>query len=437
MANDDGVALYRGTRSYIDSLVDLAADQGVYVSAPLSGKIVLSAKQTKGNSVIPASLLLGDRRYIASPKEPLTPGRYESLQSGLYAEYTANMVSANSVRCSVAGIFVNVDNENVPWRLYSRLSTSANSGAAVIDNGIFNQQKEFLLTFDIALEQRQYFFEVKLSAQTIAIPIDLSSFWADGGSLRITEIYPKGGTAAAGQPEWFELLNVSPAEINLNGWMFGNTKDSAAIAAADFMLAPGDYLVVCKDSAAMRAKYRSIRNLVKPARWHTLNSYNDTLCVWSPRGIAVDTAAYRSAWFKGWTAQSLERVSGGKSGADSASWVLCDRPTPGGPGNANLWRAVSSPSIDIGPIPFSPNGDGVDDLLSIRMKAPPDYRVKIRIFAFDGKLLKTFTDEREAIYWNGTTDGGRPAAPGMIYVIAEFTSGGAKRVIRKKGVLWR
>jgi hypothetical protein len=255
--------------------------------------------------------------------------------------------------------------------------------------------------------------------------------------LRITEIYPKGGSAAAGQPEWFELLNVSPAEVNLNGWMFGNSKDTVAVAASDLFLPPGDYLVICKDSAAMRAKYRSIRNLVRPPRWHTLNSYNDTLCVWSPRGIEVDMAAYRSAWFVKWTTQSLERVSGGKGGADSASWVLCDRPTPGGPGSADLWRAVSSPSVDIGPIPFSPDGDGADDMLAIRIKAPPNHRVKIRIFSFDGKLLKTFTDEREVIYWNGTADSGRPAAPGAIYVVAEFTSGGIKRVIRKKGVLWR
>jgi hypothetical protein len=255
--------------------------------------------------------------------------------------------------------------------------------------------------------------------------------------LRITEIYPKGGSVAAGQPEWFELLNISPAEVNLNGWMFGNSKDTVAITASDLFLPPGDYLVVCKDSVAMRAKYRSIRNLARPPRWHTLNSYNDTLCVWSPRGIWADMAAYRSAWFAKWATQSLERVSGGKGGADSASWVLCDRPTPGGPGNADLWRAVLSPSVDIGPIPFSPNGDGTDDVLAIRIKAPPNHRVKIRIFAFDGKLLKTFTDEREVIYWNGVTDGGRPAAPGAIYVVAEFTSGGVKRAIRKKGVVWR
>jgi flagellar hook assembly protein FlgD len=84
-----------------------------------------------------------------------------------------------------------------------------------------------------------------------------------------------------------------------------------------------------------------------------------------------------------------------------------------------------------------PNGKGVDDILSIRIKAPPSCRVKIKIFAFNGKLLKTFTGENELTMWNGTTDKGAPAAPGPIYVVAEFTTGGKREIVRKNGILWR
>jgi hypothetical protein len=436
LANDDGVALYRGTRARIDSLVDIAADPGIHISAPLSGKILLSQRQPKGISVVPVSLLLGEKRYIVSPREPLTPGRIDSFQNGLYVEHTAAMVS-EAVRCSIAGIFVARESENVPWRLYSRLSAGGNT--VEIGSGVFGRERQFLLTFDIAPEQRQYYFEVRIDGQAVTFPIDLSSFWAAGGTLLITEVYPKGGTAAAaGQPEWFELKNVSSAEVNLNGWMFGNSKDTSIIVSTDFILPPGGYFVAAKDSAAMRARYRGIQYMVRPARWHTLNSFNDTLSVWSPHGIEVDRIAYRSAWFTGWTNQSLERVFAGHGGTDSSSWVLCERPTPGFPGGASEWRAVSAPSLDIGPIPFTPNGDGVDDALSIRMKIPPNVKAIVRIFSFDGKLLRTFTGEREVIFWDGTTDTGRPAPPGAIYVVAEFTSGGGGRqVMRKKGILWR
>ncbi|MDR2578589.1 MAG: lamin tail domain-containing protein, partial [Chitinispirillales bacterium] len=391
----------------------------------------------KGVSVVPVSLLLGgERRYIISPKEPLTPGRFESFQNGLYVEHTAAMIS-DAVRCSIAGIFAAQESNNVPWRLYSRLP--AGGSMVEIGSGVFGQDRQFLLTFDIAPEQRQYYFEVRIDGQAVTFPIDLSSFWADSGTLVITEIYPKGGTAAAaGQPEWFELKNVSSAEVNLNGWMFGNSKDTSIIISTDFFLPPGGYLVVTRDTVAMRRMYRGIQYLIRPARWHTLNSFNDTLSVWSPRGIEVDIAAYRSTWFTRWTNQSLERLFiDGYGGTDSASWVLSDRPTPGFPGGASEWRAVSAPSLDIGPIPFSPNGGGAGDVLAIRMKVPPNVRASVRIFSFDGKLLRTFAGEREVIYWDGTTDTGRPAAPGPIYVVAEFASGGGRQVIRKQGILWR
>ncbi|MCL2219763.1 MAG: lamin tail domain-containing protein [Chitinispirillia bacterium] len=473
MANDDGTAVFRGTRARIDSLVDLAADHGVEISAPLSGKIVLSQRQPKGVSVVPLSLLFGERRYIVSPKEALSPGRYEPLRDGLYMEYTATMVSQAEgppspispqtvVRCSVAGIFVTGGSEGAAWRLYSR--SPSNNAVADIDAGTFGGrdagiqgrrsgqgglspvspqgqeggQRQFLLIFDIVPEQLQYVFEVRTGdGRVISFPIDLSTFWADAGTLVITELYPKGGTAAAGQPEWFELKNVSAADVNLNGWMFGNSKDTAAIITTDFILPPGQYAVASKDTAALLRKYRSIPNLIRPVRWLTLNSFNDTLRIRSPRGILVDMAVYRSAWFTGWSAQSLERVFTGGMGGDSSSWVLCANPTPGGPGGAARWRGASKPSIEAGPTPFSPNGDGIDDFLSIRMTAPAGLRATVRIFSFDGKLLKTFTGEREQILWDGTTDAGRPAAPGAIYIIAEFTSGGTRQIVRKRGILWR
>jgi hypothetical protein len=437
MANDDGTALFRGTRARIDSLIDLAADPGVHISAPLSGKIVLSQRQPKGSSVVPVSLLIGERSYIVSPGEPLSPGWYGPFRDGLYVEYSAVMSPAGTVRCSLAGVFVTAESGGAAWRLYSRQSPG---GGVVteIDNGAFGPQREFALSVDIAPEQRQYVFEIRLNnGQLISFPIDLSTFWADAGTLRITELYPKGGTAAAAQPEWFELHNVSSADVNLNGWMFGDSRDTAVIISTDFILPPGQYAVVTRDSAALLRRYRSISNLIRPARWRTLNSFNDTLCVWSPRGVLVDMAVYRSAWFTGWTTQSLERVFNGGFGTDSASWVLCAHPTPGGPGGAAHWRAVPEPSVEIGPVPFTPNGGGTDDVLSIRMKVPPGTRAVVRIFGFDGKLLRTFTGEREVVSWDGTTESGRPAPPGAIYVVAEFTSGGTRRVIRRRGVLWR
>jgi hypothetical protein len=63
----------------------------------------------------------------------------------------------------------------------------------------------------------------------------------------------------------------------------------------------------------------------------------------------------------------------------------------------------------------------------------------VRIFSFDGKLIRTFAGESEVVRWDGRTDAGRMAAPGAVYVVVEFTSGGGgvRKIIRKNGVVWR
>jgi len=322
LANDDGVALYRGTRSQVDSLIDIAADPNVHLSAPLQGKIVLSRKQPKGVSVVPASLLLGDRGYVVAPAaNPLTPGRYEALRGGALLEYSATM-RPGAVRCSLAVVFVTESGENARWRFYSRPL----NGAADIDTGGPVEGRQISQAVDVDLKPRGYLFEVSVNggARVTSVPVDLSGFWAAAGSLRVTEVYPRG-SASAGQPEWFEAQNVSSAEVNLNGWTFGRPGDTTTLAAYDRLLQPGQFIVVTKDSTAMRGKYRSVPAMIKPARWITLNNNNDTLCLFSPRGLAADMAVYQNVWFGGgWTTQSLERVSGSGNGGDSVSWALCN-----------------------------------------------------------------------------------------------------------------
>jgi len=443
LANDDGVALYKGARARIDSLIDLAADPNVYVPAgALSGKIILSLKQPKGVSVVPASLVSGNRRggrrYIVSPGVPLTPGRYESLFDGIFIEYFADW-NFREVVCSLTVVFVAANENGAAWRFYSH-SSSGGAAADEIGTGAFNGRRQYSLSVNIDPKPRDYVFEIILGdGRKISLPVDLSGFWAAAGSVRVTEIFPRGGTAAAGQPEWFELQNVSAGGINLNGWTFGGTSDTATLTASDLMLPSGQFIVVTKDTAAMRNKYPRIPTMIKPLRWMAFNNQNDTLCVYSPQGVPADMAIYKSAWFgKGWTNQSLERVSGVGDGRDSLSWALCGNPTPGFPGNAEVWRAVTAPSMEIGPTPFRPNGKGVDGFLSIRLKAPSNYRVSVKILSFNGKTLKTFTDAGELIKWDGKTENSRPAAPGPIYVVAEFASVDGKKVtLRKNSILWR
>jgi hypothetical protein len=452
LASDDGFALLQGPDLMEDNIIDLAADPWLYATGLFSGmnapgrkppeKIYLSGKQTKGVSFVPATIFLSDRSYAASTDEKLTPGRYGSLQDGVLIEYAPIWDNEDydyvAVNCSFAVAFVAADGNGATWRLYSRSSSGAVTG--VLGNGSFEEPWLNKLERKMETKPRNYVFEVtRRNGRTVSIPVDLSGFWATVGVLRITEIYPRGGSAAAGQPEWFELQNTSSADINLMGWSFGVGNAAVTLAEAKTILSPGQFIVVTKDSSELRARYKRIPRMIQPGHWSALNNSDDTIGVFPPNyphTAAADVAIYHNARLGGgWTTQSLERVT--DNGRDSASWALCPDPTPGFPGNAGLWRAVSTPSMEIGPTPFRPNGKGTDGYLSIKLKAPPNSRIKVKILAFNGKTLKTFNDEKELIMWDGATDSSHPAPPGPIYVVAEFTTNGKRVSIRKNGVLWR
>ncbi len=58
--------------------------------------------------------------------------------------------------------------------------------------------------------------------------------------------------------------------------------------------------------------------------------------------------------------------------------------------------------MDIGPVPFSPNNDGRDDLLAITLKVPPGNSVTITIYGFDGRQEKQFANNLQStLLWNG------------------------------------
>jgi hypothetical protein len=102
-----------------------------------------------------------------------------------------------------------------------------------------------------------------------------------------------------------------------------------------------------------------------------------------------------------------------------------------------MWRAVSQPSLSIGPTPFTPDGDGRDDKLLISLLLPAETTVRLSIIGANGMTLYTFPTIAEKQYWTGNTSSGHPAPIGPFYVIAEYIKNGNKSIIRNRGVLWR
>ncbi|MDG5813469.1 lamin tail domain-containing protein [Chitinispirillales bacterium ANBcel5] len=278
---------------------------------------------------------------------------------------------------------------------------------------------------------------VKLASNNPLKPVVSSSSKSSKvqGTVLISEIFPRG---RVDQPEWIELFNYSEDWYDLQNWSYGTTEDTVLITDTTLLLGPGDFVVVTRRQDLLSRRYPLVRNIIQPPQWQAFNNSNDTLYLFSSNGQLIDIACYSSSWFRGWSSQSIQRTNMNLSGLDQRSWMLSEDPTPGAP-NRTVTFNTPSLSLDIGPLPFKPNGDGKDDYLLILPQFPSQYTAQITIYGFDGReIVSIEAPNNAALLWDGLCANGRTISPGPFFVVAEFTStGGYKRYLRKKGVLWR
>jgi hypothetical protein len=255
-----------------------------------------------------------------------------------------------------------------------------------------------------------------------------------GSGLKISELFPRAQTDC---PEWFEITNTSSLPLDLKGCKYGDADDTCVITNQDVAVQPGGFAVLTKDNVLFSAKYPAITAVVQPLRWHAIDNYHDTMVVWDSAGSLQESVGWDYRWFDGWTSQSLARVSFEKSGLARDAWVVAVNASPGQPNSEAAWRADGA-SLDIGPIPFTPNSDGKDDYLSIRLSFPASATVLVSIYGFDGrKYLDLQQPLLPQVLWNGTSASGGIVPAGPFYVVMEVNDSGRRQVIRRKGILWR
>lgn len=432
LAASHGIAVYRGTKSRIDTLLCMAADPGLEPDGPAGGRITLSEPPDReGYSLVASKVLSAAPELVLCPTN-VSPGIFEPLKSGWLCETDLFAFDAVSdmVSCSLWIQPVSQAwSDPLDWRLEEKQNGSFET---VVSGRLIRQDRTARVAF---------LFHPDSTAMRIVFDIndapawnlDLSSIWLPGTSLRITEIFPK---ATSGEPEWFEILNSSSMPVNLRNWSFGNDEDTTLITDIDLVLEPAVYAVVTKDGPALSSRYPGLAVVVTPLHWHTLDNSRDTLALFDGKSLERERVCYDRDWFSEWGYQSIER-NDNDDGCSSESWVVAARASAGRPNDALYWRNSSQPSMTIGPVPFTPDNDGIDDLLSIQLQLPASSGITLDIYGLDGRVLRHFPGSPQQTYlWDGSGSAGA-APPGPFFVVAEITSGGKTTRIRKKGILWR
>lgn len=254
------------------------------------------------------------------------------------------------------------------------------------------------------------------------------------GTVIITEILYD---PAPGRDEYVELFNRSSAPVDLAGWRLGDREEDTAagrLAGNPLTLGPGGYLV-CSPGNDLRSQYPQIPGgalVVEGHRGFTLNNGGDRLFLSDASGVTVDLVEYSPGWHtptpEPTQGRSLERILPGATDDGAWNWGTSAAPaggTPGAPNSLSVDGSRGGGRLSCSPNPFSPDGDGFEDVTEIRYAFGGRAVIaRVRIFDARGRAVRTLTagtygTAEGAIAWNGYDDRGRAAGTGAYIVLVD------------------
>lgn len=178
-----------------------------------------------------------------------------------------------------------------------------------------------------------------------------------------------------GEPEWIELRAIGPGAVDLAHWALSDASRIPRPLAETTVLRPGQLAVASQDPAGLRQQYAVAPEVLCTALeggWATLNNPStssvepaDEVLLYDDRGAVVDLLAY-DASLSPETGTAMERGLP-VPGAPPLWFVSPGRPSPGGE-NVTAGAPLPAVGLEIGPNPFTPDGDGVDDVLHVVLR---------------------------------------------------------------------
>lgn len=250
------------------------------------------------------------------------------------------------------------------------------------------------------------------------------------------------------QPEYVELINTSSRHLNLEGLFWTDLPNEHGQADTVHLpirwqaLAPGSLAVVFNvppgqdPRAFMEAAFpNALRHpgtiwIAIPGRGLGLRNDGDLIHL-QYGSLTLDSVYYRPSWHqvgvRKTTGLALERLLPAGPSNDPANWTSSPHPSGGTPGQPNAARLQDRPSLperpalEVTPSPFSPDGDGVDDVVVFRFRLPASSAlVRARIFDSQGRLVRRLgpvpSGMQGMLLWDGRDDA-QAALPIGIYIV--------------------
>lgn len=223
------------------------------------------------------------------------------------------------------------------------------------------------------------------------------------------------------ESEWIELFNHSSGAIDMQGWQIGDELSLTNISDSSVIIEPFAYIILARDRDAFLNYYQSCSGaVIEPDGWPILNNSGDIVRLVNDEGAFIDSVSYEDGFGNN---HSWERFL---SNNGRSFWGPSYDSSGSSPGRPNSYFPKFDRVIDINahPDPFSPDGDGFEDITVISYAPPPDGEFTLYIYDIAGNRIKTVLELAESIpgkiVWDGRDDSGRRQDIGIYILFARY-----------------
>ncbi len=249
----------------------------------------------------------------------------------------------------------------------------------------------------------------------------------DSGS-RYVEIYNRSN----------KVIELRDHTISSKDTISGFLTTIREITVESFLFFPGDYVVLTANPDAVQRTFLTNNpyGFIQLPTAPSMTNTSGILVLANKSLLEIDMFAYHEkmhfALLTSRKGVALERINYHRPTQDRSNWHSAAQGSGfGTPGFKNSqFSSLSIPTvgeIEVYPEVFSPDGDGVDDFLTISYKLDnPGYVATVRVFDSRGRLVKNLVRAdllgiEGAFTWDGTTDNNLKAAIGIYLVLVEIT----------------
>jgi hypothetical protein len=255
-----------------------------------------------------------------------------------------------------------------------------------------------------------------------------------------------------GGSDFVELYNISKKYINLRDVLIGGaesagqSKDIWWAYGPGHLLAPGGYVALCADPSYIASQYETSGAILLEAQLPTLPDSEGDIGIYNQDTTLIDALHYLEDWHYPLLAinegVSLERVDPAGPTQSPANWRSAASWIGGAtPGYKNSQYRPELPPDEVVTLSspsFSPDNDGYEDAVTVRIASTGQASVSIKVYALDGQLVRQLvphdllgSDSRYA--WDGLDEMGQlqPVGIYLLYVEIVDLDSGKTQVVKK------